>query len=65
MTSMDSTPAAGGRTEAMRRGRHADSARRQQRVIAALTKDDMHRLLPYWLSWRGDRSAGDLLSSDA
>ena len=28
-------------------------------------KDDMHRLLPYWLSWRGDRSAGDLLSSDA
>ena len=32
---------------------------------AATTKDDMHRLLPYWLSWRGDRSAGDLLSSDA
>ena len=37
MTSMDSTPA-GGRTEAMQRGRQADSARRQQRVIAALTK---------------------------
>lgn len=28
-------------------------------------KDDMHRLLPYWLRWRGDRSAGDLLNSDA
>ncbi len=38
MTSMDSTPAAGGRAEAMRRGRQADSARRRQRVIAALTK---------------------------
>jgi len=37
MTSMDSTPA-GGRTEAMRQGRQADTARRRQRVIAALTK---------------------------
>ena len=35
---MDSTPEAGGRAEAMRQGRQADSARRRQRVIAALTK---------------------------
>ena len=34
-------------------------------VVWEVIKDDMHRLLPYWLSWRGDRSAGDLLSSDA
>jgi hypothetical protein len=39
MTSMNTTtPGTGGRTEAMRQGRQADSARRRQRVIAALGK---------------------------